>query len=49
MAHRSTEPFRSRMYDFSELNELLGTPDLLERGQRYAPERDAASARKGGA
>jgi 2-methylisocitrate lyase-like PEP mutase family enzyme len=44
--HRSTEPFRSRMYDFSEINELLGTPEMLERGQRYAPERDAIT-RKG--
>jgi 2-methylisocitrate lyase-like PEP mutase family enzyme len=43
-AHRSTEPFRPRMYNFSELNELLGTPDMLERGQRYAA--DAALAGK---
>jgi 2-methylisocitrate lyase-like PEP mutase family enzyme len=45
--YRSTEPFRSRMYNFSELNELLGTPEMLERGQRYAPDRDAAASRKG--
>ena len=44
--HRSTEPFRSRMYNFSEINELLGTPEMLERGQRYAPEGDVPS-RKG--
>ena len=46
-AHRSTEPFRSRMYNFSELNELLGTPEMLERGQRYAPEADALRSKKG--
>ena len=45
-AHRSTEPFRSRMYNFSEINELLGTPEMLERGRCYAPEGDAPS-RKG--
>jgi 2-methylisocitrate lyase-like PEP mutase family enzyme len=45
--HRSTEPFRSRMYNFSELNELLGTPDMLDRGQRYAPDGAATLARKG--
>jgi 2-methylisocitrate lyase-like PEP mutase family enzyme len=45
--YRSTEPFRSRMYNFSELNELLGTPEMLERGQRYAPGRDAPPSKKG--
>lgn len=47
--HRSTEPFRSRMYNFSELNELLGTPEMLERGQRYEPEADASRSKKGDA
>jgi 2-methylisocitrate lyase-like PEP mutase family enzyme len=42
-AHRSTEPFRNRMFDFAGLNELLGTPDMLEHGKRYAPD---APARK---
>jgi 2-methylisocitrate lyase-like PEP mutase family enzyme len=45
--HRSTEPFRSRMYNFSEINELLGTPEMLERGQRYAPEGDAPRKGRG--
>jgi 2-methylisocitrate lyase-like PEP mutase family enzyme len=44
--HRSTEPFRSRMFNFSELNELLGTPDMLERGQRYAPDGNASGSKK---
>jgi hypothetical protein len=26
------------MLDFSRLNELIGTPDLLARGKRYAPD-----------
>jgi 2-methylisocitrate lyase-like PEP mutase family enzyme len=37
-AHGSTAPFRARMLDFSRLNELIGTPDLLARGKRYAPD-----------
>jgi 2-methylisocitrate lyase-like PEP mutase family enzyme len=35
-AHRSTDPFRARMFDFDALNRLIGTPDMLERGRRYA-------------
>jgi 2-methylisocitrate lyase-like PEP mutase family enzyme len=34
--HSNTDPFRSRMFDFDELNGLLGTPEMLERGKRYA-------------
>jgi 2-methylisocitrate lyase-like PEP mutase family enzyme len=34
--HGSTAPFHSRMLDFDELNALLGTPDMLARGRRYA-------------
>src|SRR6202167_3052545 len=33
--HGSTQPFHARMFDFDRLNELLGTPELLERGRRY--------------
>jgi 2-methylisocitrate lyase-like PEP mutase family enzyme len=44
--HRSNEPFRSRMFNFAELNELLGTPDMLERGRRYAPDQDPTGSRK---
>jgi len=46
--HRSTEPFRNRMFDFAGLNELLGTPDMLEHGKRYAADAQAESARKRG-
>jgi 2-methylisocitrate lyase-like PEP mutase family enzyme len=34
--HGSTDPFRARMFDFDALNRLIGTPDMLERGKRYA-------------
>lgn len=31
----STNAFRDRMLDFRELNQLLGTPDMLALGKRY--------------
>ncbi|MEP7030483.1 MAG: isocitrate lyase/phosphoenolpyruvate mutase family protein [Pseudolabrys sp.] len=34
-ANGTTQPFRERMFDFTELNELLGTPETIERGKRY--------------
>lgn len=34
-AHGSTQPFRDRMFDFDELNGLLGTPEMIDRGKRY--------------
>jgi 2-methylisocitrate lyase-like PEP mutase family enzyme len=34
--HGSSEPFRTRMLDFTELNNLIGTPELLALGKRYA-------------
>jgi 2-methylisocitrate lyase-like PEP mutase family enzyme len=37
-AHGTTDPFRPRMFDFAALNELIGTPEMLERGRRYAGE-----------
>ncbi|MDR3420583.1 MAG: isocitrate lyase/phosphoenolpyruvate mutase family protein [Xanthobacteraceae bacterium] len=37
-AHGSTEPFRARMFDFEAINRLVGTPEMLERGARYAGE-----------
>lgn len=36
--HGGTEPFRTRMFDFDALNELVGTPELIARGKRYAGE-----------
>jgi 2-methylisocitrate lyase-like PEP mutase family enzyme len=37
-AHGTTEPFRPRMFDFETINRLIGTPDILEQGARYAGE-----------
>ena len=34
-AHGTTAPFRDRMLDFAQLNELLGTEALLAAGRRY--------------
>jgi len=36
LAHGSTAPMRERMLDFDGLNALIGTPELLALGQRYA-------------
>lgn len=33
--HGTTAPFRSRMLDLTGLNALIGTPEILENGQRY--------------
>jgi 2-methylisocitrate lyase-like PEP mutase family enzyme len=48
-AHGSTAPFRARMFDFTGLNQLIGTPEMLERGRRYAglePESGQASGQR---
>jgi 2-methylisocitrate lyase-like PEP mutase family enzyme len=37
--HGTTDPFRDRMLDFNALNDLIGTPALLERGRAYDPAR----------
>ena len=34
----STNPYRARMVDFNELNDLLGTGDYLRTGKTYEPE-----------
>ena len=31
----TTEPFRDRMLDFAEINDILGTGDMLDLGKRY--------------
>jgi len=33
--HGTSEPFRYRMLDFTGLNDLIGTPELLALGKRY--------------
>ena len=36
-AHGTSEPFRNRMLDFTGLNDLIGTPEMLALGRRYEP------------
>ncbi len=38
LANGSNRPFRERMVDLSELNVVIGTPEMLELGQDYDPE-----------
>jgi 2-methylisocitrate lyase-like PEP mutase family enzyme len=33
--HGTTAPWRDRMFDFDQLNQLIGTPELLALGKRY--------------
>ena len=41
----TTEPFSERMYDFAALNDILGTPELIELGKKY--EAAAPNSKKG--
>ena len=34
-AHQTTAPFKDQMLDFDGLNAVIGTPELMELGQRY--------------
>ncbi|MBW6425814.1 oxaloacetate decarboxylase [Rhizobium sp. XQZ8] len=34
-ANGSNEPFRDRMFQFNDLNELIGTPEMLQAGREY--------------
>lgn len=38
LANGSNRPFGDRMVDLSELNVVIGTPEMLELGQDYDPE-----------
>jgi 2-methylisocitrate lyase-like PEP mutase family enzyme len=38
-AHGSNEPYRNRMLDFAGINALIGTPELLALGARYAADK----------
>ncbi|MCD0501700.1 isocitrate lyase/PEP mutase family protein [Bordetella petrii] len=35
-SHGTTAPWRERMLDFDQLNDLIGTPALMETGRRYS-------------
>lgn len=41
--HGTNAPFRDRMYDFGELNNLIGTPDMLAQGADYEGGRRGTS------
>lgn len=34
--HGTTQPMKTGMFDFDQLNALIGTPELLEKAHRYA-------------
>jgi 2-methylisocitrate lyase-like PEP mutase family enzyme len=34
-AHGTNQPFHDRMLDFTGINELVGTPEMIELGKRY--------------
>ncbi len=34
-ANGTTDPFRSRMFDFAALNDVIGTPEMIAQGKRY--------------
>jgi len=45
-ARGTSKPFRSRMLDFTSINELIGTPEMLALGKRYeSPARPSGSKR----
>lgn len=33
--HRTTQPWRAQMLDFDQLNEVIGTPELMQAGRKY--------------
>jgi hypothetical protein len=33
--HQTTNPWRDQMLNFDELNQLIGTPELLALGKKY--------------
>jgi 2-methylisocitrate lyase-like PEP mutase family enzyme len=35
IAHGTNAPFQDRMFDFQELNDMLGTADILKKGRSY--------------
>jgi 2-methylisocitrate lyase-like PEP mutase family enzyme len=43
-ANGTTDPFRARMFDFTALNDVIGTSDMIARGKRY----EALASKQGG-
>jgi len=46
-ASGTSEPFRSRMLDFTSINELIGTPEMLALGKRYESPARSSDSKKG--
>jgi 2-methylisocitrate lyase-like PEP mutase family enzyme len=46
-ARGTSEPFRSRMLDFTSLNELIGTPEMLALGKRYESSARPSGSKRG--
>jgi 2-methylisocitrate lyase-like PEP mutase family enzyme len=46
-ARGTSEPFRSRMLDFTSLNELIGTPEMLALGKRYESAARPSGSKRG--
>jgi len=42
-ANGTTDPFRSRMFDFDQLNAVIGTPQMIAAGKAYEAEQILAS------
>jgi hypothetical protein len=43
--HGTSEPFLDRMYDFTALNDVIGTPEMISLGKQYESVR--INTRKG--
>jgi 2-methylisocitrate lyase-like PEP mutase family enzyme len=46
-ARGTSEPFHSRMLDFTSLNELIGTPEMLALGKRYESSAPSLGKKRG--
>jgi 2-methylisocitrate lyase-like PEP mutase family enzyme len=46
-ASGTSKPFRSRMLDFTSINELIGTPEMLALGKRYESPARPSGSKKG--
>jgi 2-methylisocitrate lyase-like PEP mutase family enzyme len=42
--HGSTDRYRARMADFSQVNEIVGTSEMLSLGRRYDAEANRGKA-----
>jgi len=45
--HGTSEPFLDRMYDFTALNEVIGTPEMIALGKKYEAPAPADKKKQG--